>query len=253
MISKKYNMLHQPLVERIVSEESDKGSKGCEKAVKTRLHQMFGAYVQGNAHKKAAALLQEMKEGKSVGEISTAILALHASTKERLPYLADFCKFITDHTGQIETMMDLGCGFNPFSIPYWGQQNLKAYHAYDIDTRTRDLINDFFTQQDLPLTAACADLIATTPTQKVDLALLCKLLPVLEAQLQGRGYELVRLLDAKIIVVTYPLKSLGGREKGMAKNYAARFYKAQEEGALGRYSVIDSREIGNELVYVLSY
>ena len=251
--SAKYNMLYPPLVERIYAEESRKGGKDCEKAVKTRLHQMFGAYVQGNAHKKAAALLQKLEAGKDIKEISAAIMALHASTKERLPHLDAFCEFVTRHIGTVETIMDLGCGFNPFSVPYWVEYNIKTYYAYDIDTRTKDLLNRFFTYLSLPCTADCADLAVETPSHKVDLALICKLLPVLEAQAHGRGFELARQQNAKFLVITYPLKSLGGREKGMGRNYAAQFEKAQAEGALGVYSLIASKEIGSELAYVLAY
>jgi len=248
----KYSMLHLPLVERIYVEESRKHGKNCEKAVKTRLHQMFGAYVQGNAHKKAFALLDSLCAGSSAStqEISKAIMALHASTKERLPHLEDFYTFITGHTGSVETVLDLGCGFNPFSIPYLQVQKLKSYHAYDIDTRTRDAINRFFTYLNLPPTAACADLIVDSPAEKVDLAFMCKLIPVLEAQAAGRGFELARLLNATFLAITYPLKSLGGRDKGMSKNYTAQFERAVADGALGNYTVIDSAQIGNELVYM---
>ena len=251
VISSKYNMLYTPLVQRIYEEESLKGSKNCEKAVKTRLHQMFGAYVQGNAHKKAAALLQELEAGKDTKDVCAAILALHASTKERLPHLENFCRFVATHTGPVETIMDLGCGFNPFSLHYWRMKNLSAYYAYDIDTRTKELINRFFSFLGFPPNADCADLAVETPADKVDLSLMCKLVPVLEAQAPGRGFELARLQNASFLVITYPLKSLGGREKGMGKNYAAQFEKAYAEGALGEFTLAEHREIGNELVYVL--
>jgi len=258
----KYNMLHSPLVERIYAEEARKGSKDAAKATKTRLHQMFGAYVQGNAHKKAAVLLQGIETGGDVQVASLAIMALHASTKERLPYLEKFLAFIRDHVDMVETILDLGCGFNPFSVPFWqenfpacestGKAGIKAYLAYDIDTRTSDLLNRFFNYLNLPQVAACADLAVESPSAKADLALMCKLVPVLEAQLPGRGFELARQTDAKFMVITYPLKSLGGREKGMGKNYAAQFENAYAGGLLGEYELVASEEIGNELVYLLS-
>ena len=246
----KYSMLYPPLVARIYDEEARKGAKDCEKAVKTRLHQMFGAYVQGNAHKKAAALLGDFPVGGAVPHnLTNALLSLHASTKERLPHYGNFYAFLSQHVQKIETIMDLGCGFNPFSLPYLPE--IKTWHAYDIDTRTRDLLNQFFALQNLPQTAACADLVTETPWEKADLALLCKLIPVLEAQLPGRGFGLARQLDAKFLVITYPTKSLGGREKGMGKNYAAQFDKAYADGALGGFRLLASETIGNELVYVL--
>jgi len=240
----KYNMLYPPLIARVYEEERQKGAKDCEKATKTRLHQMFGAYVQGNTHKKAAALLEQLPASQR------DILSLHASTKERLPHYEQFYTFITAHIPNIETIMDLGCGFNPFALQYLPA--LKAYYAYDIDTRTRDLLNRFFALKNLPQTAFCADLVTETPTEKADLALLCKLIPVLEAQQAGRGFELARQLDTKYLVITYPTKSLGGRDKGMSKNYAAQFEKAYASGALGSFVLLASSQIGNELVYVLT-
>lgn len=252
--STKYNMLYPSLLARIAAEEQTKNAKNHEKAVKTRLHQMFGAYVQGSAHKKTTALLQTLTDGGDVTEICAAIMVLHASTKERLPHQAAFCEFVIKHTGMVETMADLGCGFSPFSIPYWQSCGcpISACHAYDIDTRTRDLLNRFFTCLGLPAHAACADLAVETPAENVDVALMCKLVPVLEAQRPGRGFELARLQNAKYLVITYPLKSLGGREKGMGKNYAAQFEKAWTQGALGHYAPVAGGEVGSELVYVLA-
>jgi len=279
IVTAKYNMLYPPLLARIYAEEKNKDSKDPTKAAKTRLHQMFGAYVQGNAHKKAIGLLESgfcrdefqthpditecdviqrngcesfpTNENIAAKEVAASIMKLHASTKERLPYLEKFHGFIGKHTGNVETIMDLGCGFNPFSVPYLVTHNLKIYYAYDIDMRTKDILNRFFASQNLPQSADCRDLIVETPTEKVDLAFMCKLVPVLEAQATGRGFELARQLDTKFLVITYPLKSLGGRNKGMGKNYAAQFEKAQDAGALDKYAIVAGEEIGNELVYVL--
>jgi len=242
--SAKYSMLHPPLVERIYNEEKD------EKKVKTRLHQMFGAYVQGNAHKKTAHLLNELEAGRDAKDVSAEILQLHASSKERSTFLQNFHDFIHSHVGEVETILDLGCGFNPFSIPLL-PYNITQYHAYDIDTRTKDLLNRFLQLLSLPQTADCADLAVETPTQNIDLVFMCKLVPVLEMQQPGRGFEIARQLNAKFLVITYPLKSLGGRSKGMGKNYAAQFENAHASGALGSYKPIAQQEIGNELVYIL--
>ncbi|MCL2387857.1 MAG: hypothetical protein FWC89_09970 [Defluviitaleaceae bacterium] len=287
-ISAKYDMLYPPLVERIITEERNK--KDPIKAAKTRMHQLYGAYVQGNSHKKAAALL-EGEEAKTINEATAdtfsaktvpyspyedsanlqgcceadmalfyrkkyeTILNLHASTKERLPYLAELYQFIANHTGEAKTIADLGCGFNPFAIPLMPKEltrNLEAYHAYDIDLRTKELLNRFFALRNLPPTAECADLATETPSPAVDIAFLFKLLPVLEAQSAGRGFTLANSINARFLVITYPLKSLGGREKGMAKNYSAAFETAISNGLLNNFKPITSERIGSELVYILA-
>jgi len=264
ILSAKYDMLHPPLVSRILAEESQ--AKDPVKAAKTRLHQLYGAYVQGNAHKKAASLLTAVASscgnswdrdswGADIESAAQSILRLHASTKERLPHLIGFYEFVATHTGQAETIMDLGCGFNPFSIPLMPtslSSNLKSYHAFDIDTRTRDILNRFFSLLKLPPTAECIDLAVETSSHSVDVALMCKLLPVLEAQIPGRGFELAAGINTRFLVITYPLKSLGGRDKGMEKNYSNAFEKAISAGAMGRFTPIARERVGNELVYILA-
>ena len=89
-----------------------------------------------------------------------------------------------------------------------------------------------------------------TPTESVDLALLCKLIPVIEAEKPGRGFGLANSLDADALVITFPLKSLSGKEKGMYGNYSATFEKSLSEGKLSNFRLINSGRIGNELVYV---
>ena len=279
-MTKKYAAVYPPLVERLLTEEGHRKGhrKGPDriKAVKTKLHQLYGAYTQDNAHKKAAAIIRKLEEQGTDLEQSDgaatakSLLALHASTKERLPFYAEFYDFILQHTGPVESVLDIGCGYNPFSIPLIqaasasnsqciaaGQPTgpavakLQAYYAYDIDTRVADLLNRFFAYMQLPQLARCADLAVHIPTEPADIALMCKLLPVLEAQSPGRGFRLARELNVRHLAITYPLKSLGGREKGMARHYSAAFEKALAEGELGKFAPVAQQQIGPEMLYLL--
>jgi 16S rRNA (guanine(1405)-N(7))-methyltransferase len=250
-MSGKYNMLYAPLVERIFAEES--GKKDPVKAAKTRLHQLYGAYKQGHTHKKAHEALKTLgspafDQNDYLPKI-TKILALHASTKERQPHLAEFYDFIFSHTNPPQSVLDLGCGFNPFALHSMPTESLKIYRAYDIDLRLKDLLNQFFALSDLPPAAECADLTTETPPHPADIAFMLKLLPVLEAQKAGRGFELANALNARFLVITYPLKSLGGREKGMEKTYSHAFESAAH--LLPNFRQVACEKIGNELVYIL--
>ena len=289
-MAKKYAGVYPPLIERLLTEEGHK--KDPDKAVKTKLHQIYGAYIQANAYKKSAAILKSLveydfpgghptgnpnnlmaeMERAHYGRLATVntLLALHASTNERLPYYFDFYDFILRQTGQVASIMDIGCGYNPFSLPYieavWAhitkahcsksdppdpRIDLEAYYAYDIDTRVADLINRFFYEMDLPQYAKCADLVEYIPPEQADIALMLKLLPVLEAQSPGSGFRLARELNARYLVITYPLKSLGGREKGMEQHYSAIFEKALADGELGKFTPVSQQQIGPEMLYLL--
>jgi hypothetical protein len=103
----------------------------------------------------------------------------------------------------------------------------------------------------LPETAGCLDLIRETPKERADLAFLFKLLPVLEAQSKGRGYALLNDINAGRIAVTFPLKTLCGRNRGFGRHYESAFGEALSDRCKG-LTVIGKREIGSELVYLLA-
>ena len=241
MLMKKYAHIYKPLLERVYEEERQKHKREKDgvKAAKAKLHTIFGAFSNTDAHKSALTLLEKNAD-------EAEIMKFHASTRERLPYLTDFYGFIFAHIGASACVLDLGCGFNPFSLP-WFPEKPKTYHALDIDTRTADLTNRYFALQNLPPLAACADLAVETPNIQADVVFLFKLLPVLEAQKRGRGADLLRELRAKHFVLSYPLKTLSGKEKGFKDFYAAEARKLFSD----EFPLVAEKVIGNELIYIL--
>jgi len=273
-MTKKYAAVHPPLITRLQAEaeKSHKKSPDAIKAVKTKLHMLYGAYTQNNAHKKAAAIISALEESiqvkkanalegvacslatellESYGCVAKTLLSLHASTSERLPHYTEFYDFMLKHTGPVGSVLDVGCGYNPFSIPLIPGDIPQAYYAYDIDTKVAELLNRFFKQFGLPQQAKCADLASFIPQEQADIGLLCKLLPVLEAQITGSGFALASGLNVCHLLITYPLKSLGGREKGMAKHYTESFEAALAEGKLGKFSPVAKDIIGDEMLFLL--
>lgn len=244
--SKKYASLYPPLIERICAEEMQKYKSEREvvKSVKNKLHLLYGAYLEETNLKKtqAAQTLVDARDAE-------AIMRLHASTRERLPYLTTLYEFIFGVTGTVRILMDIGCGYNPFSLPWMPHESFETYYACDIDVPASALINRWLSLNGLPEAAFCADIAAQTPMQAVDLALVFKLLPVLDGQQKGRGFALLSQLNAKHIAVTYPLKTLCGKEKGMGAHYARQLEDGLTHAPL--LTVAARAEIGNELVFVL--
>lgn len=239
--SKKYSGLYEPLLRRICEEEYLKYNKHKEavKAIKDTLHGMFGAYISADIFKKANKLLDARETEK--------ILQLHASTKERYKYLADFYKFIFGITGQAESILDIGCGFNPFTLGYFPKPPAR-YYALDIDHRIADINNRYFSQLGLPSLASCLDATTETSKECADVAFLFKLLPLIERQSKGRAITLLKSIKAKHIVVTYPTKSLTGKKKGMTTFYAAAF----EEIINNSFKILAKEIIGDELIYIIA-
>lgn len=242
--SRKYAHLYQPLMKRVCEEEIPKYKNDRDriKAIKNRLHVMYGAFVDETAHKKAEALMNASD--------TVDILRLHASTRERIPYLYEFYAFIFDTVGQVTSILDIGCGFNPFTLPWMPTENLQAYYAYDIDTRTTTLLNRYFLGRGLPPYAHSGDLAVETPTESVEVAFMFKLIPVLNGQFRDRGFQLLREVRAKYIVATYPVQTLCGKNKGMGAHYAEAFENAMKSN-FSEGCLLDKATIGNELVYIL--
>ena len=243
ILSKKYAHLYAPLIMRICREEYAKYKKDKDriKSVKNKLHIIYGAFFSDECHKKAEAVIKLNNEN-----MSAEIMRFHVSTNERLNILDEFYNFIFDITGQTESIIDIGCGFNPFALPYM-RTNIKKYYAYDIDCRTVKLINNYFDLLGLPNLADCIDIIAETPRDTADVAFIFKLMPVIEAQSPGRAFKILEEIGAGHIVVTYPVKSLCGKNKGMSINYARAF----EAGTDADFKIIAQKIIGTELIYII--
>ena len=78
----------------------------------------------------------------------------------------------------------------------------------------------------LPLLAAIALLCGARlahAAEPVDVALVLKALPPLEQAERSAGLGLLRALQARYIFVSFPTRTLGGRNVQMAANYEARF------------------------------
>ena len=220
-LSKKYSNVYPPLLERVYSEESAKYKKDKEitKAVKNKLHIIYGAFR-------------------------------NVSSNERLGFLREFYEFIFGVSGDISSILDIGCGSNPFALPVMLEfmPDIKTYHAFDIDLKLAEDINEYFISQNLPQYAGCMDMITKTPAQYADIAFLFKIIPTIETCKKGRGFEIINSLNAKYLAVSFPTKTLCGKNIGMAENYAAFFEKNLD---CDKFKITGRKIFANELVYVL--
>ncbi|MDD6261950.1 MAG: hypothetical protein PUA83_02525 [Clostridiales bacterium] len=245
----KYSFVFPGLVEKISREECAKYKKDrdCVKAVKRRLHILCGAFENGDCHRRAAGILEEAERGKRMlsEEELREICSLHASTRERLPFLSEFYGFLAEKLENPVSVLDPGCGFAPFCAGLL--PSVREYWASDIDMRSLSLIKRFFALAGIRGTAEPMDAAAEAPEKTADAAFLFKLLPVLDAQEKGRGFRLMEELSVKKLAVSFPIRSLGGRDRGMEAFYGERF----EAGLPKCFEIAGKEVIGTELLYVV--
>ncbi len=181
------------------------------KGVRAELREVYGVFIMKD-YKKRDTLLEDLKKDSSI-ENHNMILALHKSSKERLPYYSLVYKKIFEITGIPERIVDFACGLNPFSYPYLGCK--PAYLACDLAEKDLEFINAYFRAMKIKGNSKRVDLIKddlNDIVKKEDLVLLLKTLDSLEAVKRDISGQILRALKAKFIVVSFSTKSLGGKK-----------------------------------------
>jgi len=252
--SKKYGTICPDTVRRIAARElaaePRAGVKALVKATKRGLHQICGAFEQSPDYEAAYQQLAAAYGSGSKTEIEAAcrrVLTLHSSTRERLPILDQFYTQIFRITGRPGSILDLGCGLNPVALPWMGLTPGSRYTALEIDAGGVEFVNRYLQLAGLEPLARRQDVLVDPPVGPADVALLLKTSSTLERQEKGSTVRLVETLKAPFVVVSFAVKSLGGREKGMPAHYRREF-QAMAEGRLWQ---VEELAFDTELVFVV--
>lgn len=252
LASARYASISPALIQSLAQAElrKQRSHKEAVKAVKSKLHQVVGVFLDGklDGTQALAALRASAGDPAAFRRQCRALMELHASTRERLPLLETFYGAILGRLGAVHSVLDLGCGLNPLAIPWMPLPGDCSYDAYDAHA---GLIQ--FLAAALPLTgiageAHLVDLTREVPDRTADVALILKCLPSLAQLDRAAGVRLLTSLRVKHMVVSYPAYSLGGRQKGMRAGYAAQF----QQISAGQSWQVEELEFPTELVYVVT-
>ncbi len=241
--SAKYAQVNADLVRRIGALELAKrrSVKEAIKETKNTLHQVAGMFA--DKHTLPLSLPSRLE-----GEGWKQVMAHHASTRERLPLLDSFYKSIFADLGPINSVLDVACGLNPLTIPWMGLAPNATYHAVDIYNDMMAFLQRAMDAMGVRGKAESRDVVADCPRDEVDVALVLKAIPCLEQLDKRAGEVLLDTIRARHIVVSFPTRTVGGRNIGMATSYDARFNSliAHRNLNVKRY------EFENELVFRIS-
>ena len=226
---------------------------GAAKRTKRALHQAFGAYLP--VAPRYARLLGRLdraieRDGVDCEPVRAFLretMALHASTRERLPVLERFQSELSRRWGRPRRLLDVGCGLNPLALPWMGLPDDAVYAGVEIDRALVEFLRAVLDRLGAAHDLRVGDLLAPLDLPEADVALALKLLPTLEQQRAGAGAELLFSLPAPVVVASFPRRSLGGRGKGIDATYTRGF-----EQLLARRGARAERiELPGELVYVV--
>lgn len=238
LASKKYRDVCPDTIARIIAECEGryKKAKDLEKAVREKLHGITSAFMNESEYKRAQALA-------SAGETLEELLSCHASTRERLPLAAMDALYqkIFEITGEPASLLDLACGMNP--VYFTAKYPQMKVTGVDISGQSVNIIRICGGN------ALHGDLLCenAVPEERYDIALLFKILPLLDRQKNGSAMDVLCRIHAGYIVVSFPTRTLGGRNVGMEDNYSAWM-----ESHMPENREIEARfTTENELFYIL--
>lgn len=225
----KYAAIDHDLIYRLAEKELAKGRSPKEalKAVRSKLHQIGGAY-QGQLidytqwAERLDRLPNDLHHPLTL-QFCREMMPLHASTDERLPFIDRFYQEILTDLPHARSIIDLACGLNPLSLPWLPLSPDAQITACDIYTDMLAFLERFFAHFRLNARAETCDLIHAVPQQPVQLALLLKTIPCLEQVDKTIGRRLLEQIQAEVLLVSFPVHSLGGRSKGMLQFYENHF------------------------------
>jgi len=249
---RRYRHIAPSLVRRIVVEELGKGRKPSEAVRETRrrLHQVAAVYLPDRID--YGNMLARLRRAKVAGERAfreecRQMMRLHASTRERLPILEQFWDACLAGLPPPRSIVDVGCGLNPLAIPWMPLPTGTAYHAVDVYEDLMAFLSAFLPLAGVSGRVEATDVLARPPAERYHLALALKLVPCAEQLDRGSAIRLLEALNARHVLVSYPVHSLGRCTRGMPETYERQFWTM----VAGQDWDIRRLEFATEMVFVV--
>jgi len=251
--SPKYGNVSQDLVRNIGRHELQKqrNLKLAIKATKNKLHQIGGAYFLKKP--EYGAWLKRLKETKSTGNeeafrrTCAEIMSHHYSTRERLEFLDEFYAKIFALTPPVHSVIDVACGFHPLAIPWMPLSERVEYYAYDVYKDLMEFLDKFIAMTGVQGHAEFCDVVQHVPDSRADVAFVLNTIPCLEQIDKSAALRVLESINSGFLVVSFPVRTLGGREKDMRKHYEHRFRQLTEK----KDWAIQRLEFKSELVFLI--
>jgi 16S rRNA (guanine(1405)-N(7))-methyltransferase len=248
--SRKYRAVDPGLIAAIVAEQLRRGGSAREvvKRSKRKLHQVFGAYLdRPMPFGEWVAALRAAPDAAARSALCRQCMVFHASTRERVAHLEAVYAAALGDLPMPARVLDLGCGLNPLGRPFMPLAAATVLDFCDVHRPLIDFLGEALTVLDLAAEGCVCNLLDGAPPRQADVALLLKVLPCLEQLDETIAPRLIAGIRADVIVVSFPVASLGGRRRGMADHYAAHFERVAQALPMR----VERRDAPGELVYRL--
>jgi len=252
--SAKYRALNLPrqLLEDILSQEAKlaQNNADLERRFRERLHNVIAPYLEEINYPVEIEKLQVFASSKpnleSWREYCSGLMAKHASTRERLPYLEAFSAFLSPYFQKSQTILDLACALDPLILPWLPVDHQPDITCFDVHSPRIAFLNAFFKHFYPQGKALSQDVLAEVPNSGADLALFLKEAHRFEKRRAGCNRKFFQALPSRTIIVSLPSQDLAGKHS--LETYHTRII---EEAIAGFAWDCSKVTIGNEIIFVI--
>jgi 16S rRNA (guanine(1405)-N(7))-methyltransferase len=225
----KYRDVHVDTIVDVVRQESAKAANGpdLERRARLKLHKVAAGYLLvGRARHLLRGLAESDASHEARREYCRGVLGAHFSSAERLPDLDHFYPAIFDAVGPVDTVADLACALNPFSMPWLRDVSDTHYTGYDLNRAYVGLATAFLEGRYERWSLVHSDVLVKPAEVTADVALLLKTYHCIEDRTPGAGLRLVGALGSPIVVTSFPLKTMTGRPAAFTTPLVAQLVEA---------------------------
>ena len=244
--------LNPATIDDLIWQELPKHSsrKALMKSVRRRLHNIVAPYLGQPDYAAYSERLEQISDfslqSSELRSFCLDILSEHASTKERIPFQAQFYSELFRVVGKPASIIDLACGLHPFSFPWMGLPLSTEYHAYDILQSRIDFINLFFKKIGLEPMAENRDILVNPPMSRTELGIFFKEAHRFEKRNPGCNRNFWQSLNVGALAISLPTQDLSGTHR-LLDYHRQLVIENLPEGV----EVIEI-EFSNEVIFILN-
>jgi 16S rRNA (guanine(1405)-N(7))-methyltransferase len=229
----KYRQVHIDTITDIVEREAAHAMNAAdlERRARLKLHKVIADYLlQGRQSRLLRGLDDAVAAGpQELRDWCRGTLSRHFSTAERLPDLERLYPAILDLTGPADSIADLACALNPFTVPWLRQTSTATYTGYDLNQSYVDIGTGFLAAIDSAATVEHRDVLVRPEDIKADVVLLLKTYHCMEDRRAGAALRLVCDLATPRIVVSFPIRTMSGRVSPFTRAHIERLTELAAE------------------------
>lgn len=221
------------------------------KEIRSKLHYLYSSYLRGKKNKREK-LLVELRKNPKNKEIIKKILETSVSAKERLEDYEEIYEKIFKIAGRPSSIVDLGCGLNPFSFYFMNLKELD-YYAYDIDEEDVKFLNQYFEIMKQYGLRGKAEILDAKNLEKIknipdsDLIFMFKLMDLIREKKKKIIEELIGILmhKTKFLAISFATKTLSGKSMNLPRRTG---FELMLKRLNFKFHLIKTR---NEIFYVI--